>query len=887
MADFGQSQDNSGIFASLANEDLRRMVESTRSASNQARQDQAAADADTYNKWKKGEISDEEWIAYLEGRVADSAGDPEEHQRWTEALREHRFAVADAQIETQFRMGKVTAQQLMAHYDARMKAVKTNSPEWRELAGRYQDLADFASGGGTYYGSGGGGGGGGGGAGDEMPSDMPGTEGPVDPTNALRSPSALSEYYDGMMSDFLRIEDLMRQHEADPKALLVDMLTGETFEPSVENIAAIDRQYLMTQDVFAAAKWGEGKVDDATRALGAKSTYLSNFVTKHNETRLMPVYEQVEQSVRDRLVAASAISDPQKRILIYKQIRADLQSFEDGALPGQEGLGVRGTLREYRARELEGVEDMRGGFVRSTIDLPPELAAGLALIQRVDALEGLMDAFTDDNMDDQSRMQNVLLALNDAPREGGFSRAELEELIGYDGQDILGPDVNDGFTGGLFNRIQRDGVLYASDPTYEGIRFTHALGYWDEGEFVPTSTPQVVEAELTPTGEVVPFGMDTATMVKMVTRIGGRVTTVWAEPQEIESPEYMGYRAKVDIHKPGTKPKDQNDSTLIAAAGEWIPSSFMDNLSRSQLLDMQRTQSITRESAVLGVVAPDGQTWFYDVKTGLVTPNKPTVATSARGGLLVGDDAQPSVLTRPFARGVPFGYFGISRQEMQTFVTNSAMNGSLDLSGYRSVGPGGQVEDVPPDIRGLYWSPASRNQGRSRAGHDVPGLGADLIESERASGKDWQATYLTREQREAARGQRHGGAKGRKVQDLASAVGVKIGAGAAEAEEKIDPMRHPLHARDSAFEAQKARAAIQAQPQTPRFKPLAPKVAAVTPPKPTAPPVKKAPVTPAVKEFYAAIKPKAKVPVKPPQSTRQRPPKKTKPTYKPKSRFQE
>jgi len=822
VPNFGGGQDLSGVFAGLANEELRRIQTSTRQAAAQASQDQSAIDADTYSKWKAGEISDEQWIAYLQSRADSTAGEPEAHQKWMEALREHKAAISDAQMETKFQTGKITAQELMSHYSQRMQGVQTNSPAWRELAGRYQELSEFSTDGGTYINSLKGGRGGGGGSGDGDAAPTLGTEGPVDPTNTLRTPEDLGQWYDGMMSDILRIDDLNRQYAANPNAeFLVDMLTGEQFPVTADMWAQIDKQYLMTQDVFAAGKWGEGKADDAIRALAAKGKYTAEVIAPRNSARLDPVFDAMEQTFEDRIVAASQSGDPAVRTAVFKDIARELKAFEDVFL--QTTVGMRMT------KHTEGADDVAGPqrAVFSMTDLPPEWQPLVGTYQRSDAWQGLMQAFTDDNMDDETRRMLIDAAMEFIPSENGMSRSDVERLAGVDGTDIAFPEANGGVVGGLMNRLQRDGLLYGADPNYEGPRFTHMLD--------SNGNAQITEAVIDPTTmSLVPLAQDTTMLVQVAMRIGGKITTVWAEPQPLMDARFTAYKYASDQYKEGLPHTSEN---LTARAGDWVPSSVIQSWGKPGLAAATRAGEVTKDSLVQGVTLADGVTWYYDGGTGMLSRRPPVIngIDPITKGIQVGDDRQPIVNFKPFGQGVPVAYSGISNREMQDYVTKRAMNGSLNLEGLRQrdASGAGFTAFMFEDLNGLYYDPVTEGRNRQYSGMGslsrMGDLDLNLTRREGSLRQQWQSENLTPELKSQWRKQPLEGLDvAEQVQEFAANVGIKgvtpsvVGPTRGGRNRIQDPMQNPMLARDNAMEARKNRAKLeQTQRQELRFGPVA------------------------------------------------------------------
>lgn len=141
-ADWGGGSDYSGIFANLHELFQSRVEASTARAKRQAEEERAAADADTYDKWKNGLITDDDWLAYIDQRLEESTGDPKEVAEWTKIKREHETGIRDAQAETAFEDGNISIHAIIGYYKTRIQDVETNSPEYRKLKSRLNDLVE-------------------------------------------------------------------------------------------------------------------------------------------------------------------------------------------------------------------------------------------------------------------------------------------------------------------------------------------------------------------------------------------------------------------------------------------------------------------------------------------------------------------------------------------------------------------------------------------------------------------------------------------------------------------------------------------------------------------------------------------------------------------------
>lgn len=140
--DWGGGGDLSGLFGSLIDNFQSTVQAATNRTIRQAEEDAAAQDAETYDQWVNGMLTDEAWMTYIDKRLAESGGDAEKVQRWTETKRKHGQAIADGKVESSYQAGEISIHELIAHYNTRMGEVERSSPEWRETSDRYYDLVD-------------------------------------------------------------------------------------------------------------------------------------------------------------------------------------------------------------------------------------------------------------------------------------------------------------------------------------------------------------------------------------------------------------------------------------------------------------------------------------------------------------------------------------------------------------------------------------------------------------------------------------------------------------------------------------------------------------------------------------------------------------------------
>lgn len=881
---FGGSSNWADVFAQLAREDLARAQAATRQAVAQAEEDQAAKDAEVYSQWKNGEISDEEWLAYLSGRVADTAGDPEENSKWKDALREHTGAIEDSKAETNYSMKTISIGQLMQHYKNRMAQVEKNSPAWRELAARYAELSDYAASGG---GGGGGGGGGRGGTGTDADINaLPAAyrtndEGPVDPTNTLRLPGTIGEYLDGSFADLNRIDEIMRQYKENPDAeFLYDPLTGEPFKPTMDMILAIDSQYLRTEDQIAVVKWAIGDVDGATKALTAKGNYISSVMVPHNTERLSPSVQEFEQSIIDSLHTASASGNPQLMQETLEAIKPMVENFMDGWLPptrlDSEGNPVAnpnpaGALRLYlgqgKTRFSKDENDTMGGMTKfdRRAGLPEELRPALDMYDRLNAWIAFSE-LSDSGLSEAEFVRRVNQIYADLPSEGGLGKEDIDNLI----QGEIDPeDLSAGLIGAETHRHHKEGLLRGADPGFDGPRFTYTLS--DDGRTVVTQG----DIRQTKSGqfEVVPANDDPSTMTRVAVNIGGRITQVWAKPKPVDVPGYMVVFANKSLNINGKE----------IAEGTAIPSSILQARGKGWLTAAINRGDVYEQSRLDGVVLPGGAVWYWDEATNMFyRPNSdgsaPHIAreTDALGYSRVDDNGQPVGQHISGAKGYAVAYDeyrpgrpgfspGITNRQMQSWVESRLADGTLDPNDYYQLGVDGNAGE-PADFKYMYETQEDIRGALYRRINSARVASLAEDERQRAHRREYVSNWLNREvlpNMEEWRKREQEAPDAQSVEDFGRSVGIDIGGPgdsgkARRGRDRSGPnLTNPLVARDDALAAAKKRAAMERiRAAEPKFEAKLPKKAALPKPKTPAPKV-----TPPIKKVVKTPPSKAPKPI--------------------------
>ncbi len=141
-SDWGGGNDLSGLFSSLQDQFQSQVQGATNRQMQRTAEQQGAADNDAYDRWTNGLLDDAGWLAYIQERVQQTAGDPKEHDVWVETYRKHHFAIEDSQLESEYQAGTLGIGDLIDHYAGRMNNVLKNSPEYRQMQDKYYNFLD-------------------------------------------------------------------------------------------------------------------------------------------------------------------------------------------------------------------------------------------------------------------------------------------------------------------------------------------------------------------------------------------------------------------------------------------------------------------------------------------------------------------------------------------------------------------------------------------------------------------------------------------------------------------------------------------------------------------------------------------------------------------------
>ena len=146
LVSFGGGGDPSGLFASLNRQHLQDIEALAERATNRAAERSDAEDRDMFDKWQNGLIDDDAWLDYIEERVVETAGDPEEHQRWIETQREYATSIADNKMEFAYENGTATINQVISYYKDRLSDMDKDSQAYREITKRLNEYVDKRNG---------------------------------------------------------------------------------------------------------------------------------------------------------------------------------------------------------------------------------------------------------------------------------------------------------------------------------------------------------------------------------------------------------------------------------------------------------------------------------------------------------------------------------------------------------------------------------------------------------------------------------------------------------------------------------------------------------------------------------------------------------------------
>ena len=732
-AQWGGGQDYSSVFGSLQNQFEGTLANAVQTAANKADADRNALATATQSKWKNGLISDTEWLAFLQQMVTETVGDPANNAQWVSTLNDNKGAIDDSQFEANYSMGKISLAQLLTHYKTQMGQVETNSPKWRDYASRYAQIQNSIR-------SGSGGSGGGSGSGNQSRAIKnalaAGTAGPqstdglsydpngpdvINPANAFMGYSDGGDFLDNLFSDLRRIDDLMAQVKGDSSLTSMnDRYTDHSIPVNPEMLGELDRQYLRTEDQIVAYNEGLGTpagLAAAVKATSAKNVYIAGPMMQHNKDAFQPVYDALVQNTAKSVAQIGNMPDPYARLQAYKELGRTWSQLEDGTL---EGLGGRGLQGAYT-----GDFKVAGGAAKSEAHdtgqpvtttrqmvsaLPPELQVTGQMFQDAETYKSFFAAMSDANMDPDAKNLMIQHFLDSVTgKEGQMSKADAQIMVEGDDGSTSGKPV----TGILETHDQYNGLAHAADPAYVGPRYVYISD--DNGlHLVEAEAHDTAHDGGHVTSELAPKDVDTSSLVRVVTKIGGAVQAIWMEPKPVNDPRFLAYQIK------GNYDANFQPTTVAKAVfkdGSYLSSNWIAaNGGERVLSQMTRADKLVRTSQVQAVDLPDGSRFYVDPETRLLSHQPPALFTQDKttGGVEV--DGTGTVQTHyGTSAGSSFvGYYGMTRQEVQAFVSKSARDGTIVPTdwGYRN--PGGDVLNGPgPDgtwddmtVDSMLWSKA-------------------------------------------------------------------------------------------------------------------------------------------------------------------------------------
>jgi len=146
---FGGSQDLSSVFASFYAQYADRLESNTLQASRRAEEEQAATDNDTIDRWQQGEMTDEEFLAYVAERVAATAEDPTRNVYWKRVQRDTEKSILTEEVSdtaedlvNQIEAGTKTWADLLAFYQNAQKSLRPSDPLYEDLQKQIEQVND-------------------------------------------------------------------------------------------------------------------------------------------------------------------------------------------------------------------------------------------------------------------------------------------------------------------------------------------------------------------------------------------------------------------------------------------------------------------------------------------------------------------------------------------------------------------------------------------------------------------------------------------------------------------------------------------------------------------------------------------------------------------------
>lgn len=742
---WGGGGDFSGIFAGLQMQFENRLASATAEELRRAREEQNAKDKDTYDQWKNGIISDEEWLQYINEREIATRGgtDPAEHEQWLELQREHTTAISDAQTESAFEAGDISINAIIAYYKTRLDGVDPSSPAYRALNTRYFALID------------------------EQLSDeiYAGAERIIDGIErGTASYQQLLSYYNSVLGRTRANSDLRRQvsREIDQVQDLVDQVGrqaggggggggggGSGSGMSSDQIAAIN-------DIIVARARGYSPYDAAgPDVLQSIATLLGNPTVDDlrdaymaDLNRIKAINEQWKNNPSaeffvDPLTGIRYPNDMEfLRTLDNQFLRTEETLFAIDWTNGDTDDATADLLfrQQYITQYMQphNTENVRPVWDEMQQGTFAGIVAGSTIsdpFQREQYYEDLAETaieMGENIMKDRRRVSSqITMTEDDTDRKPNYATRDkpIEELpdeqmqveiewfqdfMSVVGDTTMTPDQKqtkfnallgsrpEGFwlsEAELVNYINGAedgstglGIMETSAARY-GIQGLHQgpngepvkWGFFDDGSGVVRAMPdsQIVEAQSRLGAEGVP-------LVVTMERIGGVVRPVY---------------------RPAQPPTGQGWFVWKDPDGNIVSSAIVESLSPDDLA-AGYTREVFRGGGWFSMRTSDGHIWYQDPVTRLWYKDRMPIKirTDSTGAIIVDANGQITsgwqILPFASSMGVVAPYIGISPKDAQSGIEAAVDAGLIDLSSYYTRDRNGNSTNQHPTVSGMYYDPS-------------------------------------------------------------------------------------------------------------------------------------------------------------------------------------
>lgn len=231
-ARFGGQIDASGVLQDIYNSEIAAREALAQAGERRASEEQNALDRDAQDRWQRGQMSDDDWLAYIEHRVDLAKGFPEEVSEWRKIYRDTSEAIAVNQAEFAFQNGG-SINQLIAFYQKRMKGMNRSSSAAQETLQRLNQLQDQR-------------------LSDEIARGMDSIQDRVE--SGELPPSAMADYLRGQIGRTRANSDMRRQVQ-------------QNLDQAEDQQRQYDREYAVEQLQF---KWTSGAISGDQYAAALK-----------------------------------------------------------------------------------------------------------------------------------------------------------------------------------------------------------------------------------------------------------------------------------------------------------------------------------------------------------------------------------------------------------------------------------------------------------------------------------------------------------------------------------------------------------------------------------------------------------------------------------------